>query len=396
MKGICLPPYFLMDDRVRLLTAHELKGWLAFSLLAARNRREPGVIPAMPPEMRAKKLGMSLKTYEKRLARLTAPGIALIEVRADDALVMVDLWEDDEEDDWDRGDPGPGPVARTNGAIRTERWREKAGHNGSNGDGDAGASQTPAKASQNVSGSVTQASHSASHPRARVGDVLNVSGISKESLDSRDVLNVAARKKIPSPVTPDVTLSVPHGHPRPPSAPLSRPALRVIPPGLETAARRGDVGELLKLTGDDPAKFRGMWSRVWNQCHEHDLLHCWDEGFVILLEWLRSGPRSGRGAVRNKGKVLKTIVVALMGRAGHPYLPAQAPADGDGPPEEPADEATATEVRRHIAEMYQRWEAEDASPEAAGARQPVPAGSPAVGAGITPLDAVYTEEGPET
>ena len=81
MQSVCFPLYFAADDRVRLLTKPEKADFmLHFCPLAGMNRRHPGVIPPMPLPMLAKKLGLDKKVVLKRLVRLSAPGIELIDI----------------------------------------------------------------------------------------------------------------------------------------------------------------------------------------------------------------------------------------------------------------------------------------------------------------------------
>lgn len=84
MNSVCFPIYFLADERVRTLTKPEkLDFALAFCPLAAKNRREPGIIPRMPVTTLARKLGLATKVTLKRLEKLSSPDSELITLEYD-------------------------------------------------------------------------------------------------------------------------------------------------------------------------------------------------------------------------------------------------------------------------------------------------------------------------
>ncbi len=167
MQSVCFPLFFAADDRVRLLTKPE-KADFAFHFcpLAAMNRRQPGIIPAMPLPMLAKKLGLDKKVVLKRLVRLSAPGIELIDIQYDTpeengelsllSCVSVEVLDFAEwnglDEDWPdapldaagdlppRGPAGQngngsGNVHRSNGIARSSNATRQARYRARNGQG---------------------------------------------------------------------------------------------------------------------------------------------------------------------------------------------------------------------------------------------------------------------
>ena len=115
-----------------------------------------------------------------------------------------------------------------------------------------------------------------------------------------------------------------------------------------------------------------QWSALWKHCYEHDLLSCWDEGRAMFAWRLKVSPGSGPGAIRSKSKWQRGTILALLTKAGAPYVPA-APEPVDETPVDPA-------------------EAEEARADGAGKRKALWDAEARLEAGVTPLEEVYLDE----
>ena len=389
------------------LRSYELRHFLILLDFAA-DLRDPTFIPAKRRE--ALRLTLGFGSGEKGRARLRErlcrfEGLDLIEINPDHSISLIYLLDQylDEEDDFppasaftpttgptgperrqqpDRRQPGrtysmdPAAVRqreRRKQLAESEGLAPKAVLQSVTFEDDVAENVTAfsskrhavdgATDAQMSQGNVTNAPQNVTNerdiPHGRVGDVKNVSRGLKESYDSGDVSNVAPNPNVTTNVTPapaqNVTTHSTNVTPGTagPTPPPPRPR---VPESQIPAVRRADVQLVIRETGDDPAKWKGRWNRLWNQCQAASLLRCWDEGVTIFAWRLKVSPPSGPGALRKKPQFVFGTITALMAAAGTPYEPVAHPGQV---PEPPVDAAEAEEIQRIMRETKALWSAEE-------------------------------------